>query len=138
MLAYVRVRGYVGLSRRAARLVADRPHDERDAVDARDLDRRSLGDRLLVLGLRAPVLGTDPHLTALPGPASIAITTTARRPTTFEAFDGTVGIRFIIRSSGLRVSSNATTVTTANTITWIPTLPPRTAVSAAARAPSAG
>ena len=47
-------------------------------------------------------------------------------------------MRFIIRRSGLRVSSNDTTVTTANTITWIPTLPPSTAVSAAASAPIAG
>ena len=66
-----------------------------------------------------------------PGPASIAITTTARRPTTFERVRRHDGMRFIIRSSGLRVRSSATTVTTANTITWMPTSPPSSAVSAA-------
>ena len=110
-LAYARVRGYV--PERAG--LAARPHDERHAVDPHHVDRDALRDRPLVLGARAPVLRPDAHLPALARPSSIAITTTARLPTTVGAFDGTCGVRLISRSSGLRVRTSAATETTAKT-----------------------
>ena len=89
--------------------------------------------------LRAPVLGADPHLTALARPCLDRDHDDGAPPDTFEAFDGTDGMRFIIRSSGLRVSSSAATVTTAKTITWIPMFAAEDARRRpAASAPSAG